>query len=59
MTENEDISSEVPIYRHIEKEHRDFRPVSGNSEIELISEHIEKHLGNIDSVFHEILYQTK
>ena len=55
MTSKENKSSEVPIFRHVETAHRDFRPVSGDSEIELITEHIEKHIGKIESVFHEVV----
>ena len=52
MIENE--ASEIPIYRHTDRP-KEFIPASGESEIERISEHIENNLGNIDSVFHEIV----
>lgn len=55
MTSKENKSSEVPIYRYIDTENSEFRPASGDSEIELITEHIEKHFGKIESVFHEIV----
>lgn len=43
------------IYRH-EYRNREFEPATGDSEnIEAISEHIEQHIGPIESVFHELI----
>lgn len=43
------------IYRH-EPRNREFEPAVGNeAAIEAISDHIERHVGPVDMVFHEIL----
>jgi hypothetical protein len=43
------------VYRHTERQ-SEFTPAIGDSEhIEAISDHIEKHLGPIESVWHEIV----
>lgn len=45
----------VPIFRHDERK-RDFAPATENSQtLQAISEHVEKHIGEIDHVFHEII----
>lgn len=49
----EEPESESPIYRHGEP--KGFEPASGESSIEEISEHIEKHIGEIHMVFHELI----
>ena len=44
-----------PIYRHDERT-SDFQPAVGDgANIERISDHIEEHIGPIESVFHEII----
>lgn len=45
-----------PIYRHSEP--TAWQPPEGEVCIEQISEHIEEHLGRIESVFHEIVSDT-
>jgi hypothetical protein len=55
MTEQEKTPNGAPIYRYSESQHKDFEPASGESHIEEISEHIEKYLGPIESVLHEIV----
>ena len=49
-------SSDVgPVYRHEARE-RDFEPALGDeSNIEAIADHIEKHIGPVDKVFHELV----
>ena len=44
-----------PIYRYKEGDKNEFRPATGESSIEEISEHIEKHIGEIHMVFHELI----
>lgn len=44
-----------PIYRHNETDKNKFEVASGESSLEAISDHIEKHVGRIDMVFHEII----
>lgn len=44
-----------PIYRYEKVEQKEFEAASGDPSIEEISAHIEKHIGKIDMVFHEIL----
>ena len=52
--EQERSESGAPIYRYGEP-NGDFEPAIGIEEnIEIISEHIEKHIGSIDFVLHEI-----
>ena len=47
--------SGAPIHRHEERE-RDFELATGDSEnIDRISDHIEKHIGPVASVFHELV----
>jgi len=47
--------SGAPIYHHEERE-RDFELAAGNSEcIEKISDHIEKHIGPVATVYHELV----
>lgn len=56
MTEQEYSESGNPIYRYDEIKPQDFTPAFGDGEnIEAISDHIEKHIGNIECVFHEII----
>lgn len=44
-----------PIYRHTERK-KEFQPVSGDAaNIEAISDHIERHLGPVEQVYHEIV----
>lgn len=45
-----------PIYRHGEP--TEWKPPQGEECIEEISRHIEKHLGKVETVFHEILSDT-
>lgn len=53
---NQELSpSGQPIYRHAERT-KEFQAASGNEEsIEKIQEHVEKHIGPIDRVFHEVV----
>lgn len=47
--------SGAPIYHHKERD-REFEFAIGDSEnIEKISDHIEKHIGPVDTVFHELI----
>lgn len=56
MSEQEYSESGNPIYRHADVKSKTFTPAIGDGEnIEAISEHIEKHIGKIESVFHEIV----
>lgn len=51
----EQSESGAPIYRHENRE-RDFEFAVGDSEnIEKISEHIERHVGPVATVFHEVV----
>lgn len=51
----EQSESGAPIYRHEDRE-RDFELALGDSEnIEKISDHIEKHIGPVATVFHELI----
>lgn len=47
--------SGAPIYRYDEKDANEFAGPSGESSMEEISDHIEKHVGPIEMVFHEIV----
>jgi hypothetical protein len=47
--------SGAPVYRYDDKEAKGFTPPTGESSIEEISDHIEKHIGKIHRVFHEIV----
>lgn len=47
--------SGAPIYRHKPKESETFTPPSGDSRLEEITAHIEKYVGKIDMVWHEII----
>ncbi|MEL7530785.1 MAG: suppressor of fused domain protein [Bacteroidota bacterium] len=52
----EESKNDSPIYRHRAEDEIPFEAVSGEeSNIELISQHIEAHVGEIDSVFHELI----
>ncbi|WP_442264885.1 suppressor of fused domain protein [Tenacibaculum sp. ZS6-P6] len=44
-----------PIYRYDENNKNKFEIASEESSLEAISDHIEKHVGKIDMVFHEIV----
>ncbi|MGC3944409.1 MAG: hypothetical protein QM762_07815 [Chryseolinea sp.] len=56
MEEPEESESGVRIYRYTENQFNKFTPGIDNPEgIELISAHIEKHVGPIEMVFHEIV----
>ncbi|PKB45078.1 suppressor of fused protein SUFU [Cellulophaga sp. RHA19] len=44
-----------PIYRYNESQKKEFEIASGESSINEISDHIEKHIGKIDMVFHELV----
>jgi len=51
----EESESGAPIYRHEDKD-REFELAMGDSEnIERISDHIERHIGPIDNIFHELI----
>ena len=53
---NEEEQSKNRIYHYNEEDERPFEPALGNeSSIDAISDHIEKYIGNIDLVFHEII----
>ena len=55
MSEQERTPSGDPIVRHEEPLH-EFQPAAGDGEnIEAISAHIEKHIGKVDMVLHEIV----
>lgn len=47
--------SGAPIYRHKPKENDSFTPPTGESRMEEITDHIEKHVGKIEFVWHEII----
>lgn len=56
MDDKEKSESGAPIYRYNENQENKFTPASGDGEnIDAISNHIETHIGPIESVFHEIL----
>jgi hypothetical protein len=56
MEEQEKSASGAPIFRHQEKENSEFKLAIGNEEtIEGVSAHIEKYIGKIDNVFHELI----
>ncbi|WP_224994400.1 suppressor of fused domain protein [Cesiribacter sp. SM1] len=56
MNENEKSLSGSPVYRYEHVQPKEFTPAIGDGEnIEAISNHIEKHVGTIASVFHEIV----
>jgi hypothetical protein len=44
-----------PIYNYKDVAPKAFEPASGDTSIEEISEHIEKYIGKIDMVFHELI----
>lgn len=44
-----------PIYRYENVQPKEFEPATGDSSIEDISNHIEKYVGKIETVFHEII----
>lgn len=47
--------SGAPIYRHENFTPKEFQPATGEGSLEEISDHIEKYVGKIDMVFHEIV----
>jgi hypothetical protein len=55
MIEREKTRAGDPILRHSEPKHQNFEPVSENSHFDEISNHIEKYIGTIESVIHEIV----
>jgi hypothetical protein len=56
MNQPDTSSSGAPVYRYENQEPNEFKPAYGElSNLEAISEHIEQHLGKIESVFHEIV----
>lgn len=56
METQEFSDSGAPIYRYDHVQPKEFTPAHGDGEnIEAISEHIESHIGKIESVFHEIV----
>ena len=56
MSEQEYSESGVPIHRYENYEPKKFTPAIGDGEnIEAISDHIEKHIGKIEIVFHEVV----
>lgn len=56
MIEQEKSESGDPIYRYDGVKPKEFSPVFGDIEnIDIISEHIEKHIGGINLVFHELI----
>jgi hypothetical protein len=56
MDEPEKSESGTRIYRYTESHEKKFEPAAGDGEsIELITEHIERHVGPIETVFHEIV----
>lgn len=44
-----------PIYRYDENSKRPFEGPSGESSLEAITDHIEKHVGEVSMVFHELI----
>jgi hypothetical protein len=55
MSEKEKSQAGDSILRHSESKHHQLEEVSGKSHLEEISNHVEKYIGNIESVFHEIV----
>ncbi|MCH5596516.1 suppressor of fused domain protein [Niabella ginsengisoli] len=56
MTEQEYSDEDDLVHRYDNKSSKNFTPAFGDEEnIEAISKHIEKHVGKIDVVFHEIV----
>src|SRR5687768_14726391 len=56
MSDQEYSASGNPIYRHNRPDKQEPDHATGNeSNIEAISAHIEKHIGPVDYVFHEIV----
>ena len=60
MSEQEYTEGGDPVYRHEDKGEREWTapPISDIDQINLIEQHIEKYLGKIDNVFHEVLSDT-
>lgn len=56
MSAQEYFESGIPIHRYQNRDIQEFMPATGDGEnIEAISDHIERHIGKIDIVFHEIV----
>ena len=56
MSTQEYSESGIPIHRYENHESGKFTPATGDGEnIEAISDHIEKHIGTVDIVLHEIV----
>lgn len=53
-SEPERSESGSPIYRHAPRE-REWEPAGGESALEQISDHIERHVGKIEMVYHELV----
>ncbi len=51
----EQSASGAPIYRYTEQERKEFTPPTGEGNMEEISKHIEKYVGEIHLVFHELM----
>jgi hypothetical protein len=54
MAKQEKTAAGIPIIRHDDYMPKSFEGASGDSQIEAISKHIEKHLGQPEFVFHEL-----
>ncbi len=55
MEDHEKSESGAPVYRYEKVTPKDFTAPSGQSDMEAISDHIEKHVGTIEGVFHELV----
>ena len=56
MSMQEKSESGAPIYRYEDKKTDDFQFAIGDEQnIEEISKHIEKHIGKVETIFHEII----
>jgi hypothetical protein len=56
MTEQEKSESGNPIYRYDNVKPKEFTPAFGEEEsIDAILTHIEQNIGEIESVFHEVV----
>ena len=55
MDDIERSASGSPIYRHESKRREWQAPESAGVNLEAIEDHLEKHVGKVESVFHEIV----
>jgi hypothetical protein len=56
MSEQEQSASGSPVFRYDHVQPKEFTPAIGDEEtIERVTQHIETHVGKIESVFHEIV----